>query len=30
MNRLEEHIHLTGSTYTGYAGYYKDYVKGGK
>ena len=30
MNRLEEHIHLTGSTYTGYSGYYKDYIKGGK
>jgi Mrp family chromosome partitioning ATPase len=30
MNRLEEQIHLTGSTYTGYSGYYKDYIKGGK
>jgi protein-tyrosine kinase len=30
MNRLEEHIHLTGSTYTGYSGYYRDYLKGGK
>ena len=30
MNRLEDQIHLTGSTYTGYSGYYKDYIKGGK
>jgi len=30
MNRLEEQIHLTGSTYTGYSGYYRDYIKGGK
>jgi capsular exopolysaccharide synthesis family protein len=30
MNRLEEQIHLTGSTYTGYSGYYRDYLKGGK